>query len=123
MFKMKFNFKFSNLLGTVYRNGNLVFSPDGNEGFLTTTLMSDDARSVATRDGGPLTDREPGDAEHGQGGLDHDAGPAIEGPAHQTRHLQHRSLHGDTADAGPQGHNPGPSKALSEVEDPNNNFF
>ena len=27
---MKFNFKFSNLLGTVYRNGNLVFSPDGN---------------------------------------------------------------------------------------------
>ena len=27
---MKFNYKFSNLLGTVYRNGNLVFSPDGN---------------------------------------------------------------------------------------------
>lgn len=27
---MKFHFKFSNLLGTVYRKGNLVFSPDGN---------------------------------------------------------------------------------------------
>lgn len=27
---MKFNYKFSNLLGTVYRNGNLAFSPDGN---------------------------------------------------------------------------------------------
>ena len=35
----------------------IVFSPDGNEGFLTTALMSDDARSVATSDGGPLTDR------------------------------------------------------------------
>ncbi|XP_022217803.2 periodic tryptophan protein 2 homolog [Drosophila obscura] len=27
---MKFSYKFSNLLGTIYRNGNLVFSPDGN---------------------------------------------------------------------------------------------
>ncbi|XP_060689223.1 PWP2 small subunit processome component [Hemiscyllium ocellatum] len=27
---MKFNFRFSNLLGTVYRHGNLSFSPDGN---------------------------------------------------------------------------------------------
>ena len=36
---------------------SIVFSPDGNEGFLTTALMSDDARSVATSDGGPLTDR------------------------------------------------------------------
>lgn len=27
---MKFNFRFSNLLGTVYRRGNLTFSPDGN---------------------------------------------------------------------------------------------
>ena len=27
---MTFNYKFSNLLGTVYRNGNLVFSQDGN---------------------------------------------------------------------------------------------
>ena len=35
----------------------IVFSPDGNEAFLTTALMSDDARSVATSDGGPLTDR------------------------------------------------------------------
>ena len=35
----------------------IVFSPDGNEGYLTTALMSDDARSVATSDGGPLTDR------------------------------------------------------------------
>ena len=25
-----FNYRFSNLLGTVYRGGNLVFSPDGN---------------------------------------------------------------------------------------------
>lgn len=27
---MKFGYKFSNLLGTIYRNGNLVFTPDGN---------------------------------------------------------------------------------------------
>ncbi|XP_030559766.1 periodic tryptophan protein 2 homolog [Drosophila novamexicana] len=27
---MKFSYKFSNLLGTIYRNGNLVFTPDGN---------------------------------------------------------------------------------------------
>ena len=27
---MSFNYKFSNLLGTVYRKGNLTFSPDGN---------------------------------------------------------------------------------------------
>ncbi|XP_066592091.1 periodic tryptophan protein 2 homolog [Prorops nasuta] len=27
---MKFSYKFSNLLGTVYRKGNLLFSPDGN---------------------------------------------------------------------------------------------
>jgi len=27
---MKFNFKFSNLCGTVYRAGNLIFTPDGN---------------------------------------------------------------------------------------------
>ncbi|XP_015588288.1 periodic tryptophan protein 2 homolog [Cephus cinctus] len=27
---MKFAYKFSNLLGTVYRNGNVLFSPDGN---------------------------------------------------------------------------------------------
>jgi periodic tryptophan protein 2 len=27
---MKFNFKFSNLLGTVYVKGNLVFTPDGD---------------------------------------------------------------------------------------------
>lgn len=27
---MKFSYKFSNLLGTVYKKGNLVFSPDGN---------------------------------------------------------------------------------------------
>ena len=27
---MNFNFNFSNLLGTVYKRGNLVFSPDGN---------------------------------------------------------------------------------------------
>ena len=27
---MNFNYQFSNLLGTVYRHGNLVFSPDGN---------------------------------------------------------------------------------------------
>lgn len=27
---MNFNYQFSNLLGTVYRQGNLVFSPDGN---------------------------------------------------------------------------------------------
>jgi periodic tryptophan protein 2 len=27
---MNFNFQFSNLLGTVYRRGNLIFSPDGN---------------------------------------------------------------------------------------------
>jgi len=27
---MKFNFKFSNLCGTVYRQGNLLFTPDGN---------------------------------------------------------------------------------------------
>ena len=28
--KMKFNYQFSNLLGTVYRSGNLLFTPDGN---------------------------------------------------------------------------------------------
>ncbi|KNC28885.1 hypothetical protein FF38_07379 [Lucilia cuprina] len=27
---MKFSYKFSNLLGTIYRNGNLLFTPDGN---------------------------------------------------------------------------------------------
>ena len=27
---MKFNYQFSNLLGTVYRSGNLIFTPDGN---------------------------------------------------------------------------------------------
>ena len=27
---MNFNYQFSNLLGTVYRRGNLTFSPDGN---------------------------------------------------------------------------------------------
>ncbi|XP_013385709.1 periodic tryptophan protein 2 homolog [Lingula anatina] len=27
---MKFSYRFSNLLGTVYRKGNLIFSPDGN---------------------------------------------------------------------------------------------
>jgi glucose/arabinose dehydrogenase len=27
---MKFSYKFSNLYGTVYRTGDLVFSPDGN---------------------------------------------------------------------------------------------
>ncbi|XP_055853806.1 periodic tryptophan protein 2 homolog [Episyrphus balteatus] len=27
---MKFSYKFSNLLGTIYRNGNLCFTPDGN---------------------------------------------------------------------------------------------
>lgn len=27
---MKFSYKFSNLLGTVYRKGNLIFTPDGN---------------------------------------------------------------------------------------------
>lgn len=27
---MNFNYQFSNLLGTVYRRGNLIFSPDGN---------------------------------------------------------------------------------------------
>ncbi|EDW01423.1 periodic tryptophan protein 2 homolog [Drosophila grimshawi] len=27
---MKFSYKFSNLLGTIYRNGNLIFTPDGN---------------------------------------------------------------------------------------------
>ncbi|XP_030388455.1 periodic tryptophan protein 2 homolog [Scaptodrosophila lebanonensis] len=27
---MKFSFKFTNLMGTIYRNGNLAFSPDGN---------------------------------------------------------------------------------------------
>ena len=27
---MNFNYHFSNLLGTVYRHGNLLFSPDGN---------------------------------------------------------------------------------------------
>ena len=27
---MKFNYKFSNLLGTVYRQGNLLFSRDGH---------------------------------------------------------------------------------------------
>ena len=30
---MKFNFQFSNLLGTVYRNGNLLYSPDGSSVF------------------------------------------------------------------------------------------
>ena len=28
--KMKFSYKFSNLYGTVYRSGDIVFSPDGN---------------------------------------------------------------------------------------------
>jgi hypothetical protein len=28
--KMKFNYQFSNLLGTVYQQGNVVFSPDGS---------------------------------------------------------------------------------------------
>ena len=50
-----------NDLGGHCRSGppghGIVFSPDGNEGYLTTALMSDDARSVATSDGGPLTDR------------------------------------------------------------------
>jgi hypothetical protein len=27
---MKFSYEFSNLYGTVYRTGDLVFSPDGN---------------------------------------------------------------------------------------------
>jgi periodic tryptophan protein 2 len=27
---MKLDFKFSNLCGTVYRSGNLIFTPDGN---------------------------------------------------------------------------------------------
>ncbi|CAI6347363.1 unnamed protein product [Macrosiphum euphorbiae] len=27
---MRFNYKFSNVLGTVYREGNLIFTPDGN---------------------------------------------------------------------------------------------
>ncbi|XP_065369426.1 periodic tryptophan protein 2 homolog [Calliphora vicina] len=27
---MKFSYKFSNLLGSIYRNGNLLFTPDGN---------------------------------------------------------------------------------------------
>ena len=27
---MNFNYQFCNLLGTVYRRGNLIFSPDGN---------------------------------------------------------------------------------------------
>lgn len=27
---MKFSYKFSNLLGTIYRGGNLIFTPDGN---------------------------------------------------------------------------------------------
>ena len=31
---MKFHYRFSNLLGTVYRRGNLVFAPDG------TTILS-----------------------------------------------------------------------------------
>ena len=26
---MKFNYAFSNLLGTVYKQGNILFSPDG----------------------------------------------------------------------------------------------
>jgi len=28
--KMKFSYEFSNLYGTVYRTGDLVFTPDGN---------------------------------------------------------------------------------------------
>ena len=28
--KMKFSYEFSNLYGTVYRTGNLIFTPDGN---------------------------------------------------------------------------------------------
>ena len=27
---MKFSYKFSNLFGTVYRGGDLIFTPDGN---------------------------------------------------------------------------------------------
>jgi periodic tryptophan protein 2 len=27
---MKFSYKFNNLLGTVYRKGDLLFTPDGN---------------------------------------------------------------------------------------------
>ena len=47
---MKFNYQFSNLLGTVYRSGNLIFTPDGNSvispvgnkisGKFTSTLSS-----------------------------------------------------------------------------------
>ncbi|THC96868.1 hypothetical protein EYZ11_003638 [Aspergillus tanneri] len=41
---MKTNFKFSNLLGTVYRKGNLVFTPDG------TTLLSPVGNQVSVFD-------------------------------------------------------------------------
>ncbi|KAH8434541.1 snoRNA-binding rRNA-processing protein PWP2 [Aspergillus melleus] len=41
---MKTNFKFSNLLGTVYRKGNLLFTPDG------TTLLSPVGNQVSVFD-------------------------------------------------------------------------
>lgn len=42
--KMKSDFKFSNLLGTVYRQGNIVFTPDG------TTLLSPVGNRVSVFD-------------------------------------------------------------------------
>ncbi|GAB5357522.1 hypothetical protein AAMO2058_000381600 [Amorphochlora amoebiformis] len=41
---MKFNFKFSNLCGTVYRQGNVLFTPDGN------TVLSPVGNRISTLD-------------------------------------------------------------------------
>ena len=39
--------------------------------------------------GRPLVKREPLVAEHGEGALDHDAGPAVHDSAHETGQSQH----------------------------------
>ena len=61
---------------------------------VSLTYRLRDHEVLLTRGGGALVRGEPGGAEHGEGGLDHDAGPAVEGAAHEARHPQHGARHG-----------------------------
>ena len=66
----------------------------------------------------PLIGREPGGAEDGEGALDHDGGPAIEGTTEEAGDLEDVSGHGDTADTGSksQDTSPGPDHGVPQPE-------